>query len=103
MMLRSIQLRLAVGLFAAGILSLSVASAWAFTRENASPDGGNYSFTDPDKKLTDPDNRNSDQAAKPFGSSGPVVQFGVQQGPLTGQSNSATPPDPYFRSLQFGH
>jgi hypothetical protein len=103
MMLRSMQLRLAVGLLAAGLLSLSIASAWAFTRDNVSPDGGNYSFTDPDQKLTDPGNRNSDQGAKPFGSTGPVVQFGVQQGPLTGRSNSASPPDPYFRSLQMGN
>jgi hypothetical protein len=80
-----------------------VASAWAFTRENVAPDGGNYSFTDPDKKLTDPDNRYSDQGAKPFGSSGPVVQFGVQQGPLSGRSNNTAPPDPYFRSLQIGN
>jgi hypothetical protein len=103
MMLRSMQLRLAVGLLAAGLLSLSIASAWAFTRENVSPDGGNYSFTDPDQKLTDPGNRNSDQGTKPFGSTGPVVQFGVQQGPLTGRSNSAPPADPYFRSLQMGN
>lgn len=92
-----------VGLLAAGLLSLSIASAWAFTRDNVSPDGGNYSFTDPDQKLTDPGNRNSDQGAKPFGSTGPVVQFGVQQGPLTGRSNSASAPDPYFRSLQMGN
>jgi hypothetical protein len=37
MMLRLMHLRLAAGLFAAVILSLSVASAWAFTRESVSP------------------------------------------------------------------
>jgi hypothetical protein len=84
MMLRLMQLRLAVGLFATAILSLTVASAWAFSRESVSPsDGGNSTFTDPNDKLTDPDNHNSSQGARPFGSNGPVVQFGVQQGPLT--------------------
>jgi len=40
---------LALSLFATGLFLLSAASAWAFTRENVSPDGGNYSFGDPDK------------------------------------------------------
>ena len=90
MKLRMMQTRLAVGLCAAGILSLSVSSAWAFSRENVSPgDGGNYTFNDPNDKLTDPDNHSSGQSARPFGSNGPAVQFGIQQGPLTpvGRSN----------------
>jgi hypothetical protein len=37
MMLRLMQLRLSLGLFAAGILSLSIAFAWAFTKEVVSP------------------------------------------------------------------
>jgi hypothetical protein len=107
MMLRVMQVRLAAGLFAAGILSLSVASAWAFTRESVSSDGGNYSFTDPNSKLTDPDNHNSGQSARPF-SNGPVVQFGIQQGgpfsPLT-RSNGydRSLPDPYYRPLLNGN
>jgi hypothetical protein len=34
-----------------------------------------------------------------------VVQFGVQQGPLTtfGQGNRYNTPDPYFRSLTNGN
>lgn len=92
----------AVGLIAAGIVSLTAVSAWAFTRENVSPDGGNYSFSDPDSKLTSPDNQNSGQGTRPFGSNGPTVQFGVQQGPVSsfGQSNRYTPPDPYFGALK---
>ena len=45
-------MRLTTGLFAAGILSLSVASAWAFTRGKRFAHGGNYSFTDPNSKPT---------------------------------------------------
>jgi hypothetical protein len=107
-MLRSMQLRLAVCLFAAGILSLTVASAWAFSQETVSPgDGGNYNFGDPDKQLTDPDNSNSGQGTRPFGSNGPTVQFGVQQGPLTtfgrGNGYNTSTPDPYYRSLTNGN
>ena len=100
------QLRLAVGLFVAGVLSLTVTSAWAFSQQIVSPDGGNYQFSDPDKQLTDSDNHSSGQSARPFGSSGPTVQFGVQQGPLTtfgrGNCYNATP-DPYYRSLTNGN
>jgi hypothetical protein len=106
MMLRLMQLRLAVGLFVAGILWLTVASAWAFSQETVSPGGGgNYTFTDPDNHLTDPVNHNSGQSARPFGSNGPVVQFGVQQGPLTpfGRSNNTSTPDPYYQPLHFGN
>ena len=95
-----------LGLFAAGILSLTVTSAWAFSQQIVLPDGGNYSFGDPDKQPTTSDNKNSSQGTRPFGSSGPTVQFGVQQGPMStfGQSNRYnTTPDPYFRSLQNGN
>ncbi len=96
---------LALGLFAAGLsaaISLTAVPALAFTRENVSPDGGNYSFDDPDSKLTSPDNQKSGQGTRPFGSNGPTVQFGVQQGPVSsfGQSNRYTPPDPYFGALK---
>ena len=50
-----------LGLFAAGILSLTVTSAWAFSQQIVSPDGGNYQFTDPDQKIT-PDTNNSTKA-----------------------------------------
>jgi hypothetical protein len=98
--------RLAFGLFAAGILLSTAASAWAFSREIVSPDGGNYSFGDPDKQPTTSDNNSSSQAAKP-GWNGPTVQFGTQQGPFTtfarsnGYNNST--PDPYFRPLTNGN
>ena len=99
-MLRLIQLRLAVGLLAAGMLSLTVASASAFTRENVGSGGdGNYSFDDPNKK----DNHSSGPTIQPLGANGPTVQFGVQQGPAgsfgRGSNYDTTPPDPYFRSL----
>jgi hypothetical protein len=87
------------------MLSLTAASAWAFSRETVLPDGGNYTFGDPDKQVTTPDNRNLGQGTRPFGSNGPVVQFGVQQGPQTtfGQGNRYDTPDPYFRSLRNGN
>ncbi len=98
--------RLAVGLFAAGVL-LSTAPAWAFSQQIVSPDGGNYSFGDPDKQPTTSDNNSSSQGAKPFGWNGPSVgvQFGIQQGPMStlGQSNRYNTPDPYYRSLQNGN
>ena len=102
-MLRLMQLRLAVGLLAAGIFSLSVASAWAFTRENLSSGGdGNYSFDDPNKK----DKHSSGPTIQPLGSNGPVVQFGVQQGSSSsfgrGGNYNTSPPDPYYRSLLNG-
>ena len=102
-MLRLMQLSLAAGLLATGLVSLTAASAWAFTRENVlSGSDGNYTFTDPDNK----DSRNSGPGVRPLGSNGPVVQFGVQQGPSSsfGRSNNynTSPPDPYFRSLLNG-
>jgi hypothetical protein len=105
MIVRSEGAKLAVGLFAAGLFLLTTASAWAFTRENVLPDGGNYSFGDPDKQSTPSDNHSSSQGAKPFGSTGPTVQFGIQQGPTSsfGQSNRYNTPDPYYRSLQNGN
>jgi len=97
--------RLGFGLFAAGILLSSGASAWAFSQQIVSPNGGNYSFGDPDKQPTTSDNNSSSQGAKPFGSNGPVMQFGIQQGPMStfGQSNLYNTPDPYYRSLQNGN
>jgi hypothetical protein len=92
----------AAGLIAASIVSLTGVSASAFTRENVSPDGGNYSFGDPDKQPTTSNDNTSSQGTRPFGSTGPTVQFGVQQGPVSnfGQSNRYTPPDPYFGALK---
>ena len=96
---------LSICFVAAGISLITAASAWAFTRENVSPDGGNYSFDDPNQKSTTTDPHNSSQGTRPFGSSGPVVQFGVQQGPSTtfGQGNRYNTPDPYFRPLNNGN
>ena len=69
-------------------------------------DQGNYSFGDPDKQVTDPNNQSSGQGARPFSSNGPTVQFGIQQGPVTtfGRGNSYnSTPDPYYRSLLNGN
>jgi hypothetical protein len=99
--------RLAFGLFAAGFLLSTVASAWAFSQQIVLPDGGNYSFGDPDKQSTTSNNNGSSQGARPFGSNGLSVQFGVQQDPLTtfgrgnGYNNSA--PDPYYQTLRPGN
>lgn len=105
MIVRRMEPRLAAGLFAAGIFLFITASASAFSRESVSPDGGNYSFGDPDKQTTTSDNHSSSQSARPFGSNGPTVQFGVQQGPLStfGQGNRYGTPDPYFRPLTNGN
>ncbi len=103
MIVRWVRPRLSVGLFAASMIVLTTASAWAFTRENVLPDGGNYSFGDSDEKTTKSDNSSSSQGTRPFGSNGPVVQFGVQQGNGFGQSNRYTTPDPYFQPLRSGN
>jgi len=95
-------MQFAVSVVAAGILALTVTSAWAFSQQTVSPsDGGNYNFGDPDKQVAAPDNQNSGQATRPFGSNGPTLQFGVQQNSsIFGRSNGYnTTPDPYFRPL----
>jgi hypothetical protein len=100
-------MRLAVGLLAAGILSLTAASAWAFSQTMVSPGGGYSTLTDSDEKSTDPNNRNTGPGVRPLGSNGPTVQFGVQQGSPSGfgwgSSHNATPPDPYYRGLLNGN
>jgi hypothetical protein len=58
--------RLAFGLFAAGILLSTAASAWAFSQQIVSPDGGNYSFGDSDKQPTTSD-KNSSRVEWPVG------------------------------------
>jgi hypothetical protein len=96
-MLRLMQFRFAaVALFAAAAISLSAPSASAFTQENVRPDAnGNYTFTEPNNQTT-----NSSQGARPFGSNGPTVQFGIQQGPVSpfgrsqGNDYNGSPPDP---------
>jgi len=106
-MLRLIQPQSAmVALFAAAAISLSAVSAWAFTKEDVQPGGNsNSTFADPDSRAASPG-----QGAQPFGLNGPVVQFGVQQGPSTttfgrfqGDGYHAPPPDPYFRPLGNGN
>jgi hypothetical protein len=104
MTLRLVQVRLAVSVFAAGILALTATGAWAFSQETVSPgsNGGNYNFGDPDKHAADPADQNSGQGTHPFGSNGPSLQFGVRQGSgafgrSDGYNNSL--PDPYFRTL----
>ena len=105
MMLRLMQLRFAaVALIAATAVSLTAASAWAFSQQNLQPGGaGNSTFADPDDQFT-----NSGQGVHPLGPNGPVVQFGVQQGPLTpfgrfqGNGYDSSPPDPYFHPLGNG-
>jgi hypothetical protein len=103
-MARLMRLRFAaIALLAAGAVSLTAASAWAFSRETVSSGGnGSATLTDPDDQIT-----NSSQGAHPFGLNGPTVQFGAQQGPSTttfghfqgDSSDGGPPPDPYYRPL----
>jgi hypothetical protein len=97
-----------VAAFAVSMLALSTTGAWAFSQETVSPgaNGGNYNFGDPDKQVADPNNQSSSQGTRPFGSNGPTLQFGVQQGSGafnrgSGYNNSL--PDPYFRTLNNGN
>jgi hypothetical protein len=108
MTLRLMQVRLVVSVFAAGILALTATGAWAFSQETVSPgsNGGNYNFGDPDKQVANPDNQNSSQGVHAFGSNGPTVQFGVQQGSgafSRGNGYNNSLPDPYFRTLNNGN
>ena len=88
--------------FAAAVVPFTAASASAFTLEAVRPAvDGNSTFADPDNHVT-----NSGQGVKPLGPNGPVVQFGVQQGPagsfgrFQGNGyNASPPPDPYYGSL----
>ena len=81
MTLRLTQLRFAaVGLFAATLTlaasSAAVSPACAFTMENLSTNGGNTTrFADPNDRVKNFES----QGSRPFGSNGPVVQFGAGQ------------------------
>ena len=99
-MFRSTQLRFAaIALFAMAAVSLTTASARAFSQENGGAGGGsNSTFADPDEQVNI---FGFGQGAQPFGSNG-SVQFGAQQGQPTPfkhfQSNGLTsPPDPLTR------
>ena len=93
-------------LFAIAAVSLTAASAQAFTQENLGTSGvGNSAFADPDGQV-----KNFGHGAQPFGPNGPVVQFGAQKGTLTpfgrfqgSGFNNAPPPDPYSRPLGNGN
>jgi hypothetical protein len=103
MMLRLMQLHLAAVALAIAAVA-AAAPARAFTQENLSAGQGGQNFADPDDQV-----KNFGQGAMPFGNHGPVVQFGVQQGPGVYtpfnhfQGNSeAPPPLPYSRPLGNG-
>lgn len=104
-MLRLMQLHLAAIVLALAALA-AAAPAHAFTQENLSAGQGGDRFADPDDQV-----KNFGQGATPFGGNGPVVQFGVQQGPgiyspfnrFQGSSiNSGPAPLPYSRPLGNG-
>jgi hypothetical protein len=98
--------RLAFGLFAAGVLLLTSASAWAFSQQSVGPGDGNSTFTDPDEQLTGSEQlTDSLKSVRPFDSNGPAMQFGVQQqGTLIpfGDGNTSAP-EPYYRPLRNGN
>ena len=104
MMLRLTPLRLAVGAMAAGAMAVAMVSlttppARAFSQETISGDASGGS-----RYL---DDQSGNQGVRPFGQSGPTMQFGVQQGmqspfvhgPASGfgssSSSSQPPPQPY--------
>ena len=95
--------RLTFGLFAAGVLLLTSASAWAFSQQSVGPGGdGNSTFTDPDEQLTGSEQlTDSVKSVRPFDSNGPAMQFGVQQQGTLIPFTSA--PDPYYRPLRNGN
>ena len=99
-MFRSRQLRFAtIALFAVAAVSLTAASAGAFSQENGGAGGdSNSTFADPDAQVNI---FGHGAGAQPFGSSG-SVQFDAQQGRLNAfkhfQSTGLTsPPDPLTR------
>jgi hypothetical protein len=104
-MFRFMQLRVgAVLLVTAAIASLATAPAWAISQQTLWPGGnGSSTFADPDNKVT------TSPAAQPFGTNGPVVQFGVHQGPAApfgrfqGDGDNSSPPNPYSHLLGTGN
>lgn len=105
MMLRLTQLHLAALALAIAAVA-AAAPARAFTQENLNASQGGQTFADPDDRV-----KNFGQGATPFGQNGPIVQFGVQQGPgayspfnhFQGSINAGPPPDPYSRPLGNGN
>jgi hypothetical protein len=101
-MFRSMQLRFAMmALFAAAAVSLTAASARAFSQESGGASGTeNSTFADPDEQVNIFGYGGQD--AEPSGSNGPV-QLGNQQGQLAPfkhfHSNGlgSPPPDPLSR------
>jgi hypothetical protein len=95
------QLRFAmIALFALAAVSLTTASARAFSQGNSSAGGdGNSTFADPDEQVNI---FGFGQGAQPSGPSGPV-QFGTKQGQPTPFSHfqsyglGSAPPDPLSR------
>jgi hypothetical protein len=79
MTLRLTQLRFAAAAFfavtsAIAVVSLTGASARAFTMETLSTGGNSTRFADPDERV-----KNFGQGSQPFGQNGPSVQFGGGQ------------------------
>jgi hypothetical protein len=79
MTLRLAQFRFAVAAVftvtaAIAVVSLTGASARAFTMETLSTGGNSTRFADPDERV-----KNFGQGSQPFGQNGPIVQFGGGQ------------------------
>jgi hypothetical protein len=101
-MLRLMRLRLVAGFLAAGLVSLTAASAWAFSQQNVWSGGSGASLaTDPDSRYTDPDSQTSAKGYQPLGANGPTLQFGVHQNEFTPfglrDGDNTSTPDPYFQ------
>lgn len=92
MTLRLTQLRSAAAAFLAvtsaiAVVSLTVASAHAFTMETLSTGGNSTRFADPDDQVKN----FGSQGSHPFGPNGPVVQFGAGAGSDAGQGPLVRP------------
>ena len=94
MTLRSTQLRLAAAIVVLGAIALAGPPARAFTMENLSASSdGNSRYADPDGQVKN--------GMRPFGQSGPMVQFGAGspysplRAPFAGSAPSGPPPEPY--------
>ena len=101
-MFRSTQLRfVAIVLFAVAAVSLTAASARAFSQGNGGTgEGGNSAFADPDEQVNNIFGLGFDQGGHPSGLGS--VQLGTQQGQLTPFKHFhidslTSPPDPLSR------
>jgi hypothetical protein len=102
-MFQSVEFRLGTLAFAGLAVWLASNPAWAFSQEKLIGGLNSPAFSDADDQV-----KNFGSAARPFGTNGPIVQFGAQRGPLNpfgrfqGNNYNSPPPEPYARPLGNG-